>query len=274
MRRICCFTAVALIVAASPIGAAGSASAAPKHYPRVMAAAGDSITRAFDVGWCCILRDDPSRSWSTGSDPAVDSHYLRLLALDRRIAGNANNDAASGARMSGLAGQLGRAAAQRADYVTVEMGANDLCTNSVTTMTPTANFEAQFRAALAAFVDQRPSARILVASIPDLYWLWQQFHTNAAAQFVWSAFGICQSMLSVFNTETQRQQVVAQELAYNDVLARVCAEFSRCRSDGGAVYDTKFAASDVSTVDYFHPSIEGQHDLAAITWTVGYWSTT
>jgi hypothetical protein len=80
-------------------------------------------------------------------------------------------------------------------------------------------------------------------------------------------------MLSLSNTEPERQQVVAQELSDNAVLASVCAEFSQCRSDGGAVYNTKFTVSDVSSVDYFHPSIQGQHDLAAVTWTAGYWPT-
>jgi hypothetical protein len=139
---------------------------------------------------------------------------------------------------------------------------------------PTATFAAQFRAALAAFVAERPRARILVGSVPDLHWLWQLLHTNPVAQTIWTTFGICQSMLNIANTETQRQQVVAQELADNAVLASVCAQFSQCRWDGGAVYTTKFTVTDVSPVDYFHPSTQGQHDLAAVTWTAGYWPTT
>jgi hypothetical protein len=236
-----------------------------------MAAAGDSITRAFNVGWCCVLRDDPSRSWSSGWSTDVDSHYRRLLPFAPLLEGHAYNDAADGARMSDLGAQLAVAATQRAGYVTIEMGANDLCRSSIAAMTPTSTFEAQFRAALAAFVAARPHSRVFVASVPDIYQLWVLFHTSVAAVTTWTTFGICQSMLSLSNTEAMRQQVVTREIAYNDALARVCAEFAQCRWDGGAVYNFKFAPSDVSTVDYFHPGIQGQDHFAAVTWAAGYW---
>jgi lysophospholipase L1-like esterase len=239
--------------------------------PRVMASTGDSITRAFNVGWCCVLADSPSRSWSTGASTSVHSHYRRLIAIDPRLLGHAYNDAASGARMRDLAGQLARAAAQRADYVTIEMGANDVCTSSAATMTTVTDFEAQFRAAMRQFTETRPRARILVASIPDIYRLWTLFHDNPVATLTWSTFGICPSMLRPTNTETLRQQARAREMAFNEVLGRVCSEFSRCRWDNGAVFNNQYAPADVSTVDYFHPSVRGQNTLAAVTWAAGYW---
>jgi lysophospholipase L1-like esterase len=260
---------LALSAAIVLVPAAPSSAAAP--YPRVMAAAGDSITRAFDVGWCCVLQDSPSHSWSTGTASTVYSHYRRLLTVDSSLSGRAYNDARSGAKMADLYGQLGAAAQQRADYVTVLMGANDVCTSSIATMTPTATVEAQFRNALSAFLAARPKARVFVGSIPDIYHLWSVLHTNALAAFTWDYFNICQSMLNEANTEEQRQQVAAREAADNAAIASVCASFAQCRWDGYAVFHTQFSASDVSTVDYFHPSISGQNRLASVTWSVGYW---
>src|SRR6266568_5363297 len=51
-------------------------------FPQRMAAVGDSITTATDVGWCCVNPSggNPQYSWSTGTDPSVYSHYQRLLA--------------------------------------------------------------------------------------------------------------------------------------------------------------------------------------------------
>lgn len=252
-----------LLVAATPANAMSP-------NPRVMAATGDSITRAYNVGWCCAFQDNPVYSWSTGT--AVNSHYRRLLALAPQLKGRAYNDARSGAMMNDLARQLGLAASQRADYVTVLMGANDICTSSISTMTSTATFEAQFRNALGSFVAARPKARVFVSSIPDIFRLWEILHTNPLAVGVWQAFGICQSMLNVTNTSEQRQVVANQQRADNDALARVCAEFSQCRWDGYAVYNTSFATSNISTVDYFHPSISGEEVLASVTWTAGYWN--
>ncbi|MEP6598703.1 MAG: SGNH/GDSL hydrolase family protein [Actinomycetota bacterium] len=259
--------ATVAVVGLLPTTSAGATSS----LPHVIASTGDSITRAFDVGWCCILRDAPEYSWSTGT--SVDSHYVRLTRFDPKIVGNAYNDARSGAKMSELATQLSQAAGQRADYVTVLMGANDVCTSTVSTMTATATFEAQFRAALSQFTQARPRARIFVSSIPNVYRLWEVLHTNFAATLAWSTFGICQSMLSSSNTDTERAQVLAQEGADNDTLARICAQFTQCRWDGYATYNTTFYASDISPVDYFHPSSQGQNKLASVTWAASYWPT-
>jgi hypothetical protein len=52
-------------------------------YPSSMDALGASVTVGFNTdcleGWI----DCPDNSWSTGTNPAVDSVYLRLLALTR-----------------------------------------------------------------------------------------------------------------------------------------------------------------------------------------------
>jgi hypothetical protein len=74
--------------------------------PSSMGAAGDSVTTAFDVDQSGALKDNPLYSWSTGSDPSVDSQYSRILAKNRAIKGHAYNVAKFGATMSGLLGQL------------------------------------------------------------------------------------------------------------------------------------------------------------------------
>jgi lysophospholipase L1-like esterase len=258
--------AAAFVVLTSPT----RADAAPP-YPRVMASTGDSITRAFDANWSCFLQDCPRYSWSTGTSSSVYSHYRRLLTVAPQLYGRAYNDARSGARMTHLAGQLGTAASQSADYVTILMGANDVCTSSIGAMTPVATFESQFRNALTTFTTARPKARVFVSSIPNVYRLWALFRTNPRAVAVWQQFGICQSMLNINNTETQRQQVLSRLKADNAALARVCAEFRQCRWDDYATYLTSFATSDVSSVDYFHPSVRGENRLASVSWAASYW---
>jgi lysophospholipase L1-like esterase len=261
--------AVAVVVLAVAMGT--TAEAGRLRLPSSMAGAGDSITRAFDVGFCCILRDSPQYSWSTGSSSAVNSHYLRLLSRNQKIAGRAANVAQTGAKMADLGGQLAVAAGQRVDYVTILMGANDLCTSSAATMTPTPDFESQFRGALTKFFTADPSARVFVSSIPDLYQLWSTLRGNVLARLTWDTFDICPSMLSSANTEDDRQAVVARERADNTVLATVCMSFSNCRWDGGATYNFVFSSAMVSSVDYFHPSIAGQAALASVSWAASYW---
>jgi lysophospholipase L1-like esterase len=253
---------------------ATSASAATVGLPDSMAAVGDSITTAFDVNWSGVLSSSPQDSWSTGTSTSVGSQYERILAANSAISGHAYNDAVAGATMASLDGQAEEAASQGVQYLTVEMGANDLCVSSVGDMTPTATFQSEFQQALTGFTSADPGAHIFVASIPNIYQLWQDEHSDFIAELEWNVFGICPDMLSAFATSAQRQQIVAQEQADNQALASVCAEFSQCLFDNDAVYNVKFTSADVSNVDYFHPSVAGQAELATVAWSAGYWPGT
>jgi lysophospholipase L1-like esterase len=240
--------------------------------PNSVAGLGDSITRASDV--CCWYGDHPAQSWTTGyaSYDGISSHYERLAALHPAITGHEYNDAVSGAKARDLPPQVSNAVAQDAQYVTVLIGGNDLCTSSVSTMTSTTNFASQINAALASLHQGLPNAHIFLSSIPDIYQLWSVLHTNWLARLVWSSAHICQSMLASANTETQRHQVVAREAAFNQILAQACAQYINCRWDKYATYNHKFSASQVSTLDYFHPSLSGQAALAQVTWNASWWA--
>jgi lysophospholipase L1-like esterase len=250
-----------------------SAAATPA-LPTSMAALGDSITRAYDV--CCSYRDHPGQSWSTGGTwyDGISSHYERIRRRNGAIVGRAYNDAVTGAKMAAAADQASAAVAQHAAYVTVLLGANDLCTSSPSTMTSTDTFEAQFREAMAVLKQQLPQARIFVSSIPDIYQLWKVLHTNRVARTVWATAHICPSMLGATRTEAQRQQVVARQIAFNRILAEGCHQYgANCRWDGGATYNFKFSASQVSVLDFFHPDLDGQAALARVTWAASWWPT-
>ena len=45
-----------------------------------------------------------------------------------------------------------------------------------------------------------------------------------------------------------------------------------CKFDGNAVSGYQFTPNDVSTLDYFHPSVTGQSRLASLTWSQSWWS--
>jgi hypothetical protein len=154
------------------------------------------------------------------------------------------------------------------------MGANDLCTGSASTMTSVGDFRTQFSATMSVLAAGLPAgAHVFVGSIPNIYRLWQRFHTNATAALVWRAAGICQSMLSRSNTEEDRQAVLAREQEFNRVLAQICSQYAFCRFDDYAVFNYQFSPSQVSKLDYFHPSLAGQAALASVTWPHSWWAT-
>jgi len=267
MRKGLFLCAAALALMLVPVAAA---DVAHTGYPSSIASTGDSITRAFNT--CAFpFVDCPQNSWSTGSSSTVNSHYRRILAANPSINGRSFNDAKTGARMNALNAQVTTVVSQGVQYVTILMGANDVCTSSVSTMTPTATLKSQLETALQTLSSGLPNARVYVVSIPNVYHLWEILHTNFGAVLTWSIGGICQSLLAnpISNAAAdvaRRRQVYDRTVADNTAIAGACALFVHCRFDGNAAFKLQFFPSDVSTRDYFHPSLSGQAKAAAATW--------
>jgi lysophospholipase L1-like esterase len=280
---------------------AGTAQAT--KVPRVMAALGDSITRAYNTtGGVCPTGpglDCPQNSWATGTNPAVDSFRERLDAISPQPL-TAYNDAESGARAEDLLSQAQVAASQDPELVLIEIGANDACAS---TPTATAVFQEQVREALEVLVAVDKQVYIQLMSIPDINNLRTIFTEppDPNALLRWKLFSVCQGLLAEpLSTapadEERREAFRAQVIAYNEALKEVCAEFKRCIWDDYAVFNTGFTTADVATVtntgglpikpftevpvigpgnpnstaDYFHPSVSGQAKLAEAAWSTTF----
>ncbi|NLU78782.1 SGNH/GDSL hydrolase family protein [Micromonospora sp. HNM0581] len=242
--------------------------------PRVVAALGDSITTGF--GSCLFLNSCQRNSWSTGDGLRVDSHYRRLLDRNPGLRGKAHNHARAGARATALAGQAEAAVRDRADYVTVLVGANDACRATIDAMTPVADFRAEVNRGLRVLREGRPKARVLVVSIPDLYRLWEVGHDEPRAVRAWRR-GVCPALLadatSTAPADRSRRAAFRERItAYNSQLRAACRAYgSRCRYDGGAAHQVRFDLDLVNRLDYFHPNTAGQSRLAEVTWrSAGY----
>jgi lysophospholipase L1-like esterase len=262
----------ALLCACMLLVPAADAATTSPPLPNSIAAIGDSISQAYDV--CCFYGNHPANSWSTGYDSGdgVSSHYERILKANSAISGQYHDDAVTGAKVGDTGTQAQNAVSQGAQYVTVLIGANDVCTSSRSNMTPTATFQSQFQSTMTTLENGLPAgAHIFVSSIPNIYQLWSILHTNATAQSVWYGAQICQSMLSPFNSEADRQAVLAQEQADNSALQQVCRQYSNCRWDNLATFNYQFSTNQVSTLDYFHPNLNGQAALASTTWKASWW---
>ncbi|MGC1214981.1 MAG: SGNH/GDSL hydrolase family protein [Micromonospora sp.] len=254
--------------------AASPATAATTPPPNSMASMGDSITRGFNAcGWYV---DCTSRSFSTGDYSTVNSHYLRIRAVNPNIQGRNYNDARSGAKSADMYGQAGTAVSQGVEYVTMLIGANDACTSSESTMTSVTTYRANIDSALNRIKAGLPNARVAVVSVPDIYRLWYIGRNNFSALSAWSSFGICQSMLANATSTAQadvdrRARVRQRVIDYNTQLAQACTAYgANCDFDDNAVFNYPFVLSQVSTWDYFHPNTSGQAVLASVTYANGF----
>lgn len=294
-------------------------------WPDSMAAIGDSITAGFnshtdtwqvpsppDLAHCptgigpfavpsaTLGLDCPAHSWATGG--GVNSIYQRIRANNPALDGHVFNDAVSAAPVALLPAQAQRAAGQGAELVTVLIGANDACVpfQSNATPTPLPVFASQFQQAMNILTAAPSHPQILVASIPDLYQLWELFHADPNAVFRWTAEVLCPPLFD--NATSTAPADVARRAAfrllvgaYNVAEQEICRRAPRCETDGGALFRTQLTPQDIatltntggidappydtlpvfaapsgaiphSTADFLHPSTTGQNRLADIVW--------
>lgn len=272
VRGVVALAAAALLGPLVGTAPAAIATENPDELPRSVAALGDSITRGFNA--CGFYVDCTRRSWSTGDDATVNSHRRRLE--QRGDALRQFNLARSGARSGELAGQATRAVEVGAEYVTIEIGANDACAHTEADMTSVEDYRRNIQAGLATLGEGAPDARVFIASIPDLRRLWAVGHTSWYIRKAWSKLDICPSMLARSNSQDledvhRRDRVRTRTIQYNQVLAEECQAYGPlCWFDQKAVFQTTFTRAQLSKWDFFHPSAEGQRLLAYITWQTGF----
>jgi lysophospholipase L1-like esterase len=251
-----------------------AAVAAAGPPPGSIASLGDSISRGFNA--CGFFADCVNRAFSTGTDAATNSHYLRIRAKNSAVTGHNYNDARSGARIADMPGQADRAVSQAAQYVVMLAGANDACTGSESSMTPVATFRSAVDATLAKLKSGLPAAKVYLISVPDLKRLWAAGKDNANARNTWGLFGICKSMLanpaSTAAADAARRDRVRQRVVeFNTQLAGACAAYGpNCAFDHNAAFNYPFSLSEISTRDYFHPNAAGQAVLARISYEAGF----
>jgi len=240
-----------------------AATAQAPPLPTSMAAIGDSFTVGFATG-APDCGSGTCWSWSTGTSST--SHYVRLLALNPNIAGNAINAAVPGASMSGFVGQVATATSggNQPGYVTVLLGAADTCLASPPT--DVSVFTAEFRAGMDALFQASPSSRVLVASIFSL----ESLRSAVLADNPSATFALCSS--TFFNaSDAARAAIMSRLQQFNAVLSTECATYTNCKYDGGALFAHQWTRAEVSTVDNLHPSVAGQNMISTTLWNAGFW---
>lgn len=253
---------VLLASAQAPAGATGD-------VPSSMAAMGDSLSRGFNsCGW---LFDCTVRSWTTGDSEQVASHYSRILAVNPDIRDNAYNNAQTGADSNQLVAQAEKTVRQQVEYVTILIGANDVCALYEERITPTEKYRANVDAALEVLRQGLPDADILVLSIPDVVRLWEIGHVDPEAVQSWKLAKMCETVLrnptSTAPADVERRAQMGRQVdEYNTQLEQACRDYGpKCRYDGGLVHNYPFTLDQISTWDYFHLNAAGQAAVSQAT---------
>ena len=224
-----------------------------------MAALGDSIT--LGVNSCSSWSGCAQYSWSTGANTAVPSHFQRIRAVNPGLVGN--NNAVSGAKSIDLNAQAMKAVAQQAQYVTIEMGANDACTRTTNDMTSVDAFRVNVKQALATLnpAGTVTPRQVFVASIPNLRTMFDINRGSSSARLTWGLLRICQSMLANPTSNCRPTKRAGQRCCSGSWISTGLGAGVRPATPGSAASTATPSSTrrsrrpHISTRDYFHPSL-------------------
>lgn len=267
----------------------------PRRAPLRLVSLGDSITAAVNaellLPWEGI---SPNKwaSWANGYDKKtriidfsdVNSHHQRIEALYGKKGAKNKSAAFAGAESKDLAKQAAKAVKKRADYVPILIGHNDVCDDDFGGIPGDAEFETNLRAAFEVLrIGLPPGATVYTVGMIDIHRLWEIGDELTAlgvldCQEIWEnelfEFTPCGTMFGPNLDDAARELTRGRLLAFNQILADLAAEYDAADEQhywqySSAAFDLVFEADDVSPIDCFHPSAQGQARLSEATWNDG-----
>tara|TARA_Y100001958_G_C21170243_1_gene502182 strand:- start:302 stop:1123 length:822 start_codon:yes stop_codon:yes gene_type:complete len=237
----------------------------------LMGAIGDSITSGVNANGVGIHKHF---SWSTGkgtSTRSFQSHYKKI-ELMKKTEVKAYNMAKGGARSKDLPKQAIKLAKKKVDYATILIGANNLCDWKTSNQQQLDQFEKDVRTSINTLLESNRNIKIFLAPVPDMYNLWWINRNNNKCTKMWDTFNICSSILSSSLTDEQREEFKQRWEDLNRTLERISYDYMKnIKFDLGISY-TRFQRKHISTVDCFHPSLEGQELISKKAWDNGWFN--
>lgn len=266
--------AILLLVAVAACGASSGSKRPPAPrltpyvgYPDSIVAlghsgsTGESSDPAQPVGV-----ETRANSWITGTNPTVDSLYLRLLAVHPQIKDHAISLSRGGATVNDVQEQAAQAVARRPSraLVVIQVVDNDIVCPATTQDYVT--FQSTFESVLKTLTDGLPTGRVFVVSHygrPA-----NDVRTLTAEQRVEEGgTGPCAFL-------DPKGRIVPRELdrldrvilGYDEALRAGCGKFAACQYDDGAFRAAPSRAELTSPIDLNHFSIAGHAEAAAVAW--------
>jgi hypothetical protein len=261
-------TGCALVVGCALIGGTALAGGerAQATYPSSIAVLGHSGATGEN--------SDPTRpgfearanSWATGTNPAVNSLYLRILAKNPKVKGRRSNLAQGGATVRDLVRQAGRAVALKPKPKLIVIQIMDSDIVCPVTRRDLTSFRSTFVSALRRLARGAPKSRFFVVSQFGSPGTYAEALAPAERRTIGGS-GPCDFVDPsgrIVPAKVARADKVIHR--YEAQLAAGCKRFRRCRYDGGAagriVDKREYYSSDLN-----HLSIRGHAEAAAVAWS-------
>lgn len=229
----------------------------------VLGAIGDSLTSGFNAE---RIGDNRELSWSTGTDQRVESHYQKLQKLHPEVEFLTYNEAIVGARSQHLLRQVERLQRNNPDYVTISVGANNLCHHVDDWEEARKAYDKEVNDAIVQLISQNEKIKIFLSPIPDMALMREIGLTRGDCQWRWKRFRICPALLSENVSRSSVLQFQKSLISANDVLEGIAARHPNNVFFDRTLAETTFEDRHLSRHDCFHPSIDGQNFYSQLNW--------
>jgi hypothetical protein len=274
MRRLLLSVFVAAVVSV-PLASAALRQAT--RYPSSMVVLGTSTAAGWGADAAHPFRAAPEDSWATGTNPAVQSIYSRILALNPTIKGHNVNLVGGGSAPEGaghelddLFTQVQQALQRKAkpELVLVQVIDRALKCDG-TTERNFADYGSRFGDALKTLAQGLPNARIFVVSQWGSFTSYVSYlkSLDVGKRLKNAGKKPCQLVESPSGRVATDRVAYAKGIVAGEEaqLKAACAKVANCRYDAGAAQQIAVTAADISEFQYT-PTIQGQAKLAAAEW--------
>jgi lysophospholipase L1-like esterase len=240
----------------------GAPTQARCDVPYVVGVMGDSVSAGFNA---YRYGDNREFSWAGGlvSEQAgqgpVQSHAQKLQTImpDRTVV--VRNEAFVGADSANLARQTARLLRVTPDYVTIAMGANDVCVWGDDYVSSLNAYEASLVASIEAVIAKNHHVKIVLAPVPALRLMYEMGLRRQGCQQTWDVIGVCRPLLATDLSDDARERFYARHRHLNQVIESVAMRYPRHVRFARALADAVFDETSISPLDCFHPSLAGQN---------------
>jgi lysophospholipase L1-like esterase len=264
--------AMALCAACSS-GSTSSEAAAPADstYPSSIVAIGHSGLTGYDSDSSVPNTDVTANSWATGTNPDVDSIYLRVLAKNPAVKDHVANFAIDGSTVDSLVDQEKQAAAvtPAPDLVIIQSIDNDIqCDGS--DPQNYGPYGRKLTGVMESLTQDLPKADVFFVS----QWADVKEYDRVARSIDpahITGTGPCDPIDLETRKLDPKHEAYLQHLVdhYWGIVTAVCAQYPTCRTDKGAMQTMRLVKGDLAE-DLNHLSVAGHHKMAALAWQALY----
>ncbi len=246
-------------------GAGATPPASSSPYPSSIVAIGHSGLTGFDSDPDHPDLDALANSWATGTNPAVDSVYQRVLAENPAMKDHADNFAIDGSGVDSLLDQEGQAAqvTPAPELVIVQSIDNDIQCDG----TDRKNFgpyRQKLTRVLDAITRDLPDAKVFFVSQWATVREYDRVAISIDPDHV-TGTGPCDPIDLQTRKFSPKHEKYLQGLVdhYWSIVSDVCETYPNCSTDDGLMQTMKLDKGDLAP-DLSHLSVAGHHQMAAM----------